>query len=281
MRSRPAAGGFLAGILLLILLPALSPAHVVEKEESLRPAGAAPQAAERVGVDERLGAKIPLALTFRDEQGQPRRLSELITGPTLVVPVYYHCSNVCNDLQWGVARVLPGIRGTAGVDYRVISVSIDETETPQLAADSRRMYLNALGRSFPARGWRFLTGDRAAIKGLTDAAGYRFARRGTDFLHPVATFVVTPDGTIVRYLYGTDFLAKDLTLAFLEAGRGKVGTSIRKMVGYCFSFDPALRRYTFNLLRVSATAVILCTGAFMIFLLATGRKGKRHLSGGK
>ena len=127
---------------------------------------------------------------------------------------------------------------------------------------------------FPEDGWRFLTGDARDIRRLTDAAGYRFARKGRDFIHPVASFVVARDGTIVRYLYGTTFLPKDLTLALLEARDGKVGVTIRKVVGYCFTFDPEGKTYVFNLLRVSATVVIAGAAAFLAFLLLTGRRHK-------
>jgi protein SCO1 len=85
---------------------------------------------------------------------------------------------------------------------------------------------------------------------------------------------------IVRYLYGTSFLAKDLTLAFIEAGEGRVGTTIKKVAGYCFSFDPEKKSYQFNLLRVCATAVLLCCGGFFLFLVLTGKK-KRYISGGQ
>ena len=264
-----------AMVLAALLAPGLACAHL----EGAPHAHGSPSPADqepglKVGVEERLGAKIPLDLTFRDETGRSMRLNELITGPTIIVPVYYNCTNVCNFLQGDLARVLPALKSTPGVDYRVLSVSIDETETPQLAAGYQKMYFTAMKSPFPKAGWHFLTGDAASIHGLTEAAGYRFQRRGHDFMHPVATFVVTGDGMIVRYLYGTNFLSKDLALALIEAREGRVGTTIRKMVGYCFSFDPQAKSYQFNLLRVCATVVILCCGGFFVFLLATGRKGK-------
>ena len=165
-----------------------------------------------------------------------------------------------------------------GTEYRVISVSFDETETPALAARSKRMYLASMNIPFPEDGWRFLTGDAAEIRRLTDAAGYHFQRKGRDFIHPVASFVVARDGTIVRYLYGTTFLPKDLTLAFLEAQEGTTGATIRKVVGYCFSFDPVGKTYVFNLLRVSATVVFLTAGSFLAFLLLTGKKRRQKIS---
>ena len=261
-------------VLAALLLPAFALAHPEGDPHAHPLAPAAKDDGVQVGVDERLGAKIPLDLVFRDETGRSRRLSELITGPTIIVPVYYACTNVCNFLQGDLARVLPTIKRTPGVDYRVLSVSIDETETPELAAGYQRMYLTAMKVPFPKEGWHFLTGDAASIHRLTEAAGYRFQRRGRDFMHPVASFIVTGDGMIVRYLYGTNFLSKDLALALIEARDGRVGQTIRKVVGYCFSFD-ASKSYQFNLLRVSATVIILCCGGFLVFLLMTGRKGKR------
>jgi protein SCO1 len=240
-----------------------------------------PEQTTQVGVDERLGSKLPLELRFRDETGRTVRLGDLITGPTIILPVYYGCTNVCNYMQGGLARILPTLKPVPGTDYRVLSISIDETETPELAAKYQRMYLSALKTPFPAGAWHFLTGDAASIKKLADASGYRFQRRGRDFMHPVASFVVAGDGMIVRYLYGTSFLAKDLTLALVEARQGRVGTTIRKMVGYCFSFDPASKSYEFNLLRVSATVVLLCCGGFFAFLVLTGKRGKRNAVGEK
>jgi protein SCO1/2 len=237
-----------------------------------------PDTVGTVGVDEHLGSKIPLNLTFRDEAGRQVRLAELVNVPTIILPVYYSCTNVCYSLQWGLARILPQIKSSPGSDYRVISVSFDENETPQLAAKFKRVYLTSMNAPFPEEGWRFLTGDAANIRLLTEAAGFSFQRKNQDFIHPVASFIVAGDGTIVRYLYGTNFLPKDLTLALLEAREGKAGATIRKVVDYCFTFDPDQKTYVFNLLRVSATVVIICTGGFLVFLLLTGRKKQRRTS---
>jgi protein SCO1/2 len=230
------------------------------------------------GVDEQLGAKVPLDLTFRDETGKMVRLGDLVTGPTIILPVYYSCTNVCNFLQSGLASALPGVKRKPGVEYRVLSISFDETETPAMAARAKRMHLAGMNAPFPADGWRFLTGDLPNIHRLTDAAGYRFERKGHEFIHPVASIIIARDGKIVRYLYGTNFLPKDLTLALLEAESGTVGVTIRKVVGYCFSFDPAGKTYVFNLLRVSATVVFLTAGGFFGFLMLTGRKDKNKKS---
>lgn len=230
---------------------------------------------ERVGVDEHLGARIPLDIPFRDESGAPVLLSDLVTGPTIILPVYYRCSNVCFTLQGHFANALQRLERTPLEDYRVISVSFDEEETPEMAARSRHAYLSAMKKPFPEEGWRFLTGDLTSIRRLTDALGYGFQRQRHEFAHPVVSIVVAGDGTIVRYLYGVSILPKDLALALVEARSGVAGGSLHKLVDYCFTFDPVGRTYVFNLLRVSATVVILCLGSFLAYLLMTGRKRKQ------
>jgi protein SCO1/2 len=94
------------------------------------------------------------------------------------------------------------------------------------------------------------------------------------FLHPVAIFVVDSKGTIIRYLHGTRFLPKDLTLALIEASEGRLGTTIQKMVRFCFSYDAENKTYVFNLLRVTGTVVLLTAVAFLAFLLFGGKKKK-------
>ena len=235
--------------------------------------------AGEVGLDEKLGNHIPLDLTFYDKNGQAVRLADLINKPTVIAPIYYRCPNVCHFLQGDLARVLPQLKLQAGEDYQVLSISFDETEKPELAKRSRNTYYAAMNEAYPQQAWRFLTGERPAIMALTDAAGYHFQRVGTDFLHPVAFFVVSSDGMIVRYLHGTHILPKDLTLALYEAREGKIGTTIRKVVQFCFSFDPQQKTYVFNLLRVSATVILATLGLFLAFLILGGKK--KHQRGPK
>ncbi len=230
-----------------------------------------------VGLEEKIGASIPLSLTFKDETGQSVTLGQLVNGPTIIAPIYYRCPNVCNFLQADLARVLPDIRRQPGKDYQVVSISFDETETPELAAKSKKMYFQAMKGEFPTDAWHFLTGDIDTIMQLTGSAGYRFRKmHDGQFLHPVVVFVVDTNGTIVRYLHGTRFLPKDITLALVEASEGRLGTTIQKMVQFCFSYDAENKTYVFNLLRVSGTAVLLTAGAFLAFLLLGGKKKKRE-----
>ncbi len=229
----------------------------------------------KVELVEKLGKKIPLSLNFVNAAGEEVQLRRLIDRPTLIVPVYYDCRSVCNFLLGGLAKVLPELRLTAGEDYNIVAFSIDPEETVKLAAHSKKTYLTAIQTDFPAAAWHFLTGTQENILQLTNAAGYYYMKEGTEFLHPIAAFVVTADGTIVRYLIGRRFLPLDLSMALFEASEGRIGTPIRKALEFCFSYDPEGRRYVFNLLRVSGTVILMTLGTFLLFLMFSGRKKKQ------
>ncbi|MCF6178805.1 MAG: SCO family protein [Geopsychrobacter sp.] len=225
-------------------------------------------------LDERLGEYIPLNTQFIDSNGQKVRLNELIDRPTLIVPVYYRCRNVCNLLLGGLVKALPDIKLEAGKDYRVVTFSIDDEEGTAIAAHSKKTFMTALNNNFPRAAWSFLTGDKKNIRLVTDSAGYRFPKKGADFLHPVAAFVVSDTGKIVRYLNGYRFSPLDLTMALIEASEGRIGNPVRKALSFCFSYDPVGRRYTFNLLRISGTVILLTLGSFLLYLVFGGRKKK-------
>ncbi len=231
--------------------------------------------APRVELVEKLGEKIPLNLTFKDSTGSDIKLREIIDRPTVVVPVYYDCRSVCNFMLGGLSQVIPELKLTAGEDYQIVAFSFDPEESVELAKHNKKTYLTAIQSPYPSEAWHFLTGTQENILQLTDAAGYYFEKEGEEFLHPVAAFVVTADGTIVRYLIGQRFMPLDLSMALFEASEGRIGTPIRKALEFCFSYDPEGRRYVFNLLRVSGTVILLTLGSFLLFLIFSGRKKKQ------
>ena len=230
------------------------------------------QSQGEVGLEEKLGASLPQDLIFRDEGGHSVRLSDLLDRPTVIAPIYFKCPNVCNFLQTSLVEALPQVKMTPEKDFQVLSVSFDETEGPEIALRSKKAYYHALNRDYPDAAWRFLTGDLETIRGLTDAIGFNFRREGADFLHPVTLVVAAPGGKVVRYLHGTHILPMDLNLALIEAGEGRVSPPIRKMLTFCFSYDPEGKRYVFNLLRVTATGVILAAGSLFLYLILSGRR---------
>jgi protein SCO1/2 len=225
-----------------------------------------------IGIDEKLGQVIPLHLTFYDENGHPVSLKQLIHRPTILAPVYYSCPNVCSFLLFNLTGVINKMPSEAGKEYQVLTFSFDETEKPTLALEKKRMYLKMIEKSFPEEAWRFLTGDKETIHKLTDAIGFHFKRQGQDFLHPVSLVILSPEGKITRYIYGTEFLPFELKMALLEASEGRVGPTLSKVLRFCFSYDPQGRKYVFNTLKVTGIVTLLFALSLILFLVFKGKR---------
>ena len=228
-----------------------------------------------VGIEEHLGQYLPLDAEFTDSEGRKVTLGDVLGAPTMILPVYFSCPNVCHILQGAMARVLPEVALAPGAELNIISLSFDENDTPEVAARNKRNFAAALRGGFPAQHWRFLTGDKHNIDRTMDALGFRFQRMGQDFAHAVVVVAVAPDGKIVRYLYGSDFLPFDVTMAATEAARGTPGISVKRLLSFCYSYDPQGRRYAFDILRVSGITVLVTLALILVVLLTAGKK-KRH-----
>jgi len=225
-----------------------------------------------IGIDEKLGQSIPFDLTFNDENGKPVTLRQLINTPTILVPVYFRCPNVCSFLLFNLTGAINKMDADPGKDYQVLAISFDETEKFDLALEKKKMYLKMIEKPFPEKTWRFLTGDKENIQKLMDAIGFRFKKQGEDFLHPVSLVILSPNGKITRYIYGTDFLPFGLKIALLEASEGRIGPTLSRFLRFCFSYDPQGRKYVFNTLKVTGIVTLLFALGFILFLVLKGTK---------
>lgn len=226
-----------------------------------------------IGVDERLGQKVPLDVLVVDEDGRQLRLGEAITKPTLLLPVYYSCPATCTMMLASLAQAINKTPLTLGKDYKVLAFSFDDEEGPDLALRAKKNYTKILKAGLPPEEWTFLTGDKESVRSLTDGIGFRFKKTQEHlFVHPNVLLALAPDGTIIRYIYGPSFLPFDIGMALTEAAKGTPGLSIRRLLTYCFAYDPESRSYIFKSFRLVAVGILVLLLAFFFFVL---RKGKR------
>jgi protein SCO1/2 len=221
-----------------------------------------------VGIDEKLGAYLPLELKFTNSEGEEIVLKDIIDRPVLLALVYYECPGICspllNELSWTIDKV----QLEPGEDFRVIAVSFDNRETPEIAAKWKRNYLQTLKRPFDPSDWIFLTGDSVNIHRLTDAAGFYYKKSSDDqYIHAGTILTIAPDGKISRYLFGTSFNPFDVKMALIDAKAGKTNPTISKVLQFCFSYDPEGRQYTLNITRIIGSIMLLGVGLFLIVLL--------------
>jgi protein SCO1/2 len=228
-----------------------------------------------VGIEQKLGASLPLDAQFVDENGAAVTIGQLLGKPTILAFVYYTCPNVCDYLLTNLAGTLTSVAPDAGIRYNVLTISINPAETAADARKAKRIGLETVQAPFAADAWRFLVGDEKAIEAVTGAAGFHYRAVDGYYDHPVALMVLSAKGTIVRYMYGDTFLPADLQLALLQAEKGIVAPSIAKLLRICFSVDPVSHQLVFRTLRVVATVTLVAAGAFVLYLLLSGRKRRR------
>jgi protein SCO1/2 len=234
----------------------------------------------RAGIDEKLGEHIPSDLVMVNERGDSVRLGSLVDRPTVVSLVYYTCPSICRPLLNEVAGVLGNLlqlKMKPGEDYRVLTISFDEHDTPAASARLKKEYLQQLPDGFPEEAWTFLTADSVTIQKFTQSVGFQFKRVGEEFVHPTTLVILSPDGKITRYLYGAEYLPLDLKMAIYEASEGRVGPTVARMLQFCFSYDPKGRKYVLNLTRVVGTGMILSLIGFAVFLGVAGRRRAREI----
>jgi protein SCO1/2 len=221
-----------------------------------------------VAVDEKLGDRIPLDVVFLDEQGRELPIGTAITKPTLLLPVYFSCPATCSIMLANLAQAINDVPLELGKDYGVLAVSFDEEEGPELARGAKHNFTKILKEGLPREEWRFLTGEKENILALTEGIGFRFKRTGKHlFIHPNVLVALAPDGTIIRYLYGPRFLPFDIGMALTEAAKGTPGLSIRKLLTYCFDYDPASKRYMVRSFRLMALGIVALLAVLFFFVV--------------
>ena len=165
----------------------------------------------------------------------------------------------------------------------VVTVSFDPRDTTEAGREKRQSTLAGLHRPLASPGdWPFLTGDEASIRSLADTLGFRFAydERASAYAHPAAIFALTPDGRVARYLYGVDFPARDLRLALTEAGEGRTGSFVDRVLLTCYRFDPASRRfgpYITGFMRLGGAMILLAVGGLVLALALAERRRRARL----
>jgi protein SCO1/2 len=222
---------------------------------------------------QRLNEMLPLDAPFKDEHGQDVTLGRYFTGekPVILAFVYYSCPMLCMQVMNGLSSALKTMPFAAGEDYEVVLISFDARDTPATAAEKERAHLAYWSREQDAASWHLLTGDEVTIRRVTAAAGftYQWDERTGQFAHVSGVLVTTPQGRLSRYFYGIEYSPKELRLALVESGDGKIGSAIDELLLYCFHYDPESGKYgllVMNLIRLGGVLTVAFIGGF-IFLM--------------
>lgn len=226
------------------------------------------------GWDQHPGARLPLAVRLTGADGVAPLARYFGARPVVLVLGYFACANLCSaNLQQVLAAA--SATGLPPERYRVLMVSIDPAEDPQLAARKRSAYREQLAPSGITLD--LLSGPAQATAPLAHAAGFRFAQDANrGLVHPSGFLVATPGGVVSRYFPQADVAPRDLRLALVEASGGAVGPVSDRFALVCSHFDPATGRYTgmaLALVRVAATLALAMLAA--VIFLARRKAGRQ------
>jgi protein SCO1/2 len=246
-----------------------------------------PQVLQRVGVEQKLNQPLPLDTQFVDDTGKTVRLGDYFgKHPAILTLVYYNCPMLCSEEMDGLASALEMVKLVPGKDFEVIVISIDPTETPELAAKKKAFYLKRYGKPETANGWHFLTGQTPAIDKVTNAVGFGYVRvpgpdgKLTQFAHASSIEVVTTDGKLAQYYLGVEYSAKDILLGLIEASDNKIGSPVANILTYCYHYDPKANKHSLVIARVvqlGGMVTMAGLGGFMFLMFRKDAKlGRDH-----
>jgi protein SCO1/2 len=238
-----------------------------------------PKATQGVNLEQKLNSPVPLDLMFNDENGQAVPLRTYFgEKPVVLELVYFKCPSLCPMSMRETVTSLRRVPMQTGIDYDVVVVSFDPSDTPAVAREKKAEYGKMFGRAGFANSWHFLTGSQDSITKLASAVGfgYRWDEPSKQFVHAGGIMVATPEGRLSRYFYGVDYAPADLRMALVEASKHRISNPVNYVLLFCFHYDAAQGKYTLavqNILKAGAALTILLL-AGLIYLLM--RKDKTH-----
>lgn len=280
--------GAALSVLALVLFSASASQAEYDGKPAPMVASEAPKELEGVGIDEKLGAKIDFNLRVKDDNGQEVTLGSFFDGkhPVIISPVYFACPGLCNFHLNGLTDALKLMDKdwSVGKKFKVLSVSFDSKETPDLAANKKKTYMKLYDREGADKSWHFLTADEATVQAITQALGFKFKwdEKSQEWAHASAAVIITPDGTISRYLPGIMFNPQDIKIALNEATEGKIGNIVDSLVLYCFKYDPHQSKYTlvaFNLMKMGGALMVLVMVIWLLPVWIRARREQKNTAG--
>jgi protein SCO1/2 len=262
-----------------LLLTAFS-AVAVACAPALGQEGKLPRQAEGLEVQEHVGATLPLELQFETADGRKVSLGDYFpaaTGrvkagelpkPAVIFVGYYSCPVVCPVVQDKFVESLNSVDMTAGKDFNFLAFSFNPDD---LAASAKGARDRALSRYVRAgvpevdAGFVYHAGAVESTRQLANALGFPYRKvENGEYSHPVALFVISPEGVISRYIYGFDYPPTQVKLALLDASDGKLARTIGdRFMFYCYTYDSSRGKYT-----IQAVQVMKIGGALTVFAVA-------------
>ena len=182
-------------------------------------------------------------ISWVDESGHVRNLSEFAGYPVVLLPMYTHCPSACLRT---VAQLKKALVDSAAdpTQFRVFLFSIDPTDTPAALVAYRQ-------REAVPLGWVLGAADQSNIDALLESVGFQSAKAGTEFMHPNLLLFLDSKLRIGKWIYGTGYTASDVDSAL------KIASGQNDWIGQHFDFLYAILVFAAALLCVALVQQLL------------------------
>lgn len=238
----------------------------------------------QIGIDQKLGAQIPMDAKLHDETGKEIKIGSLFgSRPVVITPLFFRCvdtKGTCLLQLEGATKAFKAmLHDNIGEDFDVITISIHPKETPELARIKKAEILKQYKRETAEKGWHFVTGDYDQIQKVLSAAGYRYKYDAVKdrVVHPAGAIILTPQGTVSKYFYGTEYPAKYMRDSIRIAALGQTGGTSEPRFFGCFMYDTSTgktRLHVRNALKFGGFATLFFLGISIGIMSFKNRRSK-------
>ena len=245
-----------------------------------------------LGVTELTGAKLPLDVGFRDQDGKDVVLGDYFKDdlPVILTFNYSDCPMLCSLQLGSLTQTLPSLDFQPGAQFKIVTIDLEPRETPARAKETRQKYIDRLPivrRAGALKGWTFLVarssdaamGNPVSIHRVADAVGfhYKYIPERNEYAHPAALIFVTSRGMVSRYIGGTDYPADLVKSSVVLAGLSETATS-SGFINNCFHYEPGGHaRVAVVAMRVGAVAfIVLFFSALGVWRLLRRSRSHHH-----
>jgi len=246
--------------------------------------------ANGVTVEEHLGASLPLDARFRTQDGRFVTLGDVLHGelPTILTFNYADCPMLCSQMLNGLTAAMPeaakpgappagafnrdSVVFRLGEQYRIVTISLEPSETLDKATKMRERYIERLPedqRAAARAGWTFLVadipGNDAAIRRVAEAVGFKYVyiSERAEWAHPAAFIFASSKGVVTRYVYGITVEPEVLRESIFKAGIAEPATAVGFMLR-CYHYDPDANNHS----HAAVLALRYGAAGFVVLLIA-------------
>jgi protein SCO1/2 len=225
-----------------------------------------------VGIEEKLGAKLPLDLVFKDESGQKRPLGFFFQSgkPVILTLNYSDCPQLCHVQLNNFVEIMETNKILPGKDFEIVTVSINPNEGPTKARLAKKNYLKELNA--PQDSWHFLTTEQDEnIKKLAAIVGFKYKLDPVkrDYAHSSTLILCSPGGVVTQYYQGIIYDPKVLTQKINEARQGIqiASNSDEENLANCKVIDESKPFAAMSMRVMKISASIMAVGLLLTLMI--------------